>query len=232
MPCAGAWLHLDEALAETFCSIFARNRDRSESLDFRALQAFLEAFKRTDGMPGCALDRLFSVLTFVRQPLWRTPASVAGLCPIAVQEAAMYRRPSLIVLLTLFLAGCYGGPGYYESDVYTQPTTVVAGGYGFDNGYRSTYYQERRIYVAPQPRYYQPQPRYYTQPRYYGPPPGPRYYQPGRPPGYGWRNDRFRDSGGYRGDYRSNRGWEHGGGRDHGGRGDGRGRGEGRGGHR
>ncbi|WP_116818519.1 hypothetical protein [Pseudomonas savastanoi] len=147
----------------------------------------------------------------------------------------MYRRPLLITLLTLFLTGCYAGPGYYESDVYTQPTTVVGGAYAYDNGYRSTYYQEQRIYVAPQPRYY-------TQ---------PRYYQPGRPPGYGWRNDGFRGNGGFgrndgvrgnggfgrndgfRGD-RGNRGWE-----DHGGRGgrDGRdhgrgGRGDGRGGHR
>lgn len=39
----------------------------------------------------------------------------------------MYRRPLLITLLTLFLTGCYAGPGYYESDVYTQPTTVVSG---------------------------------------------------------------------------------------------------------
>ncbi|ARA79658.1 hypothetical protein ACDH60_21610 [Pseudomonas ficuserectae] len=163
----------------------------------------------------------------------------------------MYRRPLLITLLTLFLAGCYAGPGYYESDVYTQPATVVGGAYAYDNGYRSTYYQEQRIYVAPQPRYYT-QPRYYAPaPRYYAPPPVPRYYQPGRPPGYGWRNDGFRGNGGFgrndgfrgnggfgrndgfRGD-RGNRGWE-----DHGGRGgrDGRdhgrgGRGDGRGGHR
>ncbi|MCF5200039.1 hypothetical protein GIW38_21280 [Pseudomonas syringae] len=156
----------------------------------------------------------------------------------------MYRRPLLITLLTLFLSGCYAGPGYYESDVYTQPT-VVGGAYAYDNGYRATYYQERRIYVAPQPRYYT-QPRYYAPaPRYYAPPPPPRYYQPGRPPGYGWRNDGFgRNDGfrgnggfgrndGFRGD-RGNRGWD-----DHGGRGgrDGRdhgrgGRGDRRGGHR
>ncbi|WP_167378079.1 hypothetical protein [Pseudomonas floridensis] len=118
--------------------------------------------------------------------------------------------------------------------MYTQPTTVVAGGYAYDNGYRSTYYQERRIYVAPQPRYYQQ--RYYAPAlRYYAPPPQPRYYVPGRQPGYGWRNDGLRGNdgyrGNYRGDYRGNRGWDdHGGrgGRDHG-RGDGRG---GRGGHR
>lgn len=109
----------------------------------------------------------------------------------------MYRRPLLITLLTLFLTGCYAGPGYYESDVYTQPTTVVGGAYAYDNGYRSTYYQEQRIYVAPQPRYYT-QPRYYVPaPRYYAPPPVPRYYQPGRPPGYGWRNDGFRGNGGF-----------------------------------
>lgn len=152
----------------------------------------------------------------------------------------MYRRPLLITLLTLFLTGCYAGPGYYESDVYTQPTTVVSGGaYAYDNRYNATYYQERRVYVAPQPRYYT-QPRYYAPaPRYYAPPPVPRYYQPGRPPGYGWRNDGFRGNGGFgrndgfRGD-RGNRGWD-----DHGGRGgrDGRdhgrgGRGDGRGGHR
>ncbi|AAO57693.1 MULTISPECIES: lipoprotein [Pseudomonas syringae group] len=152
----------------------------------------------------------------------------------------MYRRPLLITLLTLFFTGCYAGPGYYESDVYTQPTTVVSGGaYAYDNGYNATYYQERRVYVAPQPRYYT-QPRYYAPaPRYYAPPPVPRYYQPGRPPGYGWRNDGFRGNGGFgrndgfRGD-RGNRGWD-----DHGGRGgrDGRdhgrgGRGDGRGGHR
>ncbi|RXT92864.1 hypothetical protein B1F75_14155 [Pseudomonas syringae] len=135
----------------------------------------------------------------------------------------MYRRPLLITLLTLFLSGCYAGPGYYESDVYTQPT-VVGGAYAYDNGYRSTYYQERRIYVAPQPRYYT-QPRYYAPaPRYYAPPPPPRYYQPGRPPGYGWRNDGFgRNDGfrgnggfgrndGFRGD-RGNRGWGEPGGR-------------------
>lgn len=144
----------------------------------------------------------------------------------------MYRRPLLIVLLALTLAGCYGGPGYYESDVYTQPATVVGGGYAYDNGYRSTYYQERRIYVAPQQRYY-----YAPAPRYYAPPPVPRYYQPGRPPGYGWGDNRYRGNPVYRNDPRRD---FHGGpgrpgpswGDGHGpGRGDGRG-GDGRGGYR
>ncbi|MCQ9422522.1 hypothetical protein NRB16_03135 [Pseudomonas sp. LJDD11] len=95
----------------------------------------------------------------------------------------MYRR-SLLVLLVLSLAGCYGGASYYESDVYTQPT--IARGYYDGPGY----YQERRIYVAPPPRYYgPPPPRYYApQPRYYGPPPGPRLYVPGRPPGQAWEH--------------------------------------------
>lgn len=136
----------------------------------------------------------------------------------------MYRRPLLIVLLALTLAGCYGGPGYYESDVYTQPT-YVGGGYAYDNGYRSTYYQERRIYVAPQPRYY-------------APPPVPRYYQPGRPPGYGWGDNRYRGNPGYRNPpppgYHGSPGrpgpsWGdgHGGNRGHDGRGPGRGDGHG-----
>lgn len=175
---------------------------------------------------------------FLSASYWRTPTSVAGLCPIAVREAAMYRRPLLLVLLALTLAGCYGGPGYYESDVYTQPATVVGGGYAYDNGYRSTYYQERRIYVAPQPRYYGPAPRYYA------PPPVPRYYQPGRPPGYGWGDNRYRGGNpGYRNDprrdYRGGPSWgDHGGNRGHDGRGPGRGDGrggrggDGRGGHR
>ncbi|GFM52049.1 hypothetical protein PSCICL_12370 [Pseudomonas cichorii] len=119
----------------------------------------------------------------------------------------MYRRPLLIAFLALFMTGCYAGPGYYESEVYTQPTTVVAGGYAYDNGYRSSYYQERRIYVAPQPRYYYSQPpRYYAPPpppRYYGPPPQPRYYNPGRPPGNAWRDNRFRGNDGYRNNYRN-----------------------------
>ncbi|WP_177523031.1 hypothetical protein [Pseudomonas sp. v388] len=105
--------------------------------------------------------------------------------------------------------------------MYTQPTTVVGGVYAYDNGYRSSYYQERRIYVAPQPRYYN-QPRYYQQPRYYAPPPLPRYYQPGRPPGQAWsspgrRHDGYRPHPGYRGDHRG--GWRddgHRGGRDRG----------------
>ncbi len=40
LPCAGAWLHLDEALVEMFCSIFVRKRYRPENLDFRAFRAF------------------------------------------------------------------------------------------------------------------------------------------------------------------------------------------------
>lgn len=105
----------------------------------------------------------------------------------------MYRR-SLLVLLVLSLTGCYTGSGYYESEVYTRPTVVR----GYYDG--PAYYQERRIYVAPQPRYYgPPPPRYYVpQPRYYGPPPGPRLYVPGRPPGQAWEHrgrdhDRYRD---------------------------------------
>lgn len=121
----------------------------------------------------------------------------------------MHRKSLFILFLALSLAGCYAGPGYYESEVYTQPATVVAGGYSYDNGYRANYYQERRIYVGPvsQSRYYsQPrinQPRYYfPPPRYQAPPPLPRYYQPGRPPGHGWEHNRLRGSDPYR--YRNN----------------------------
>lgn len=102
----------------------------------------------------------------------------------------MYRRSLFVLLMALSLAGCYGGSGYYESDVYTQPTVVR--GY-YDN---PGYYQERRIYVAPQPRYYgPPPPRYYAPvPRAYAPPPPPRLYVPGRGPGHGWdRHDRWDD---------------------------------------
>lgn len=162
----------------------------------------------------------------------------------------MYRKFSFVALLTLILSGCYAGPGYYESEVYTQPATVVGGAYAYDNGYRSSYYQERRVYVAPQPRYYS-QPRYYNQPRYYAPPPRyysppplPRHYQPGRPPGHAWSSpgprgpDGYRPRPGFRGEYRGGSSWrDHGhdrGGRDRGGwhrSGDHR-RGDGRGGHR
>jgi hypothetical protein len=134
----------------------------------------------------------------------------------------MYRKPSLILLLALFLSGCYGGSGYYESEVYTQPATVVGGGYVHESSYRGPYYQEQRIYVAPQPRYYSQsryygQPRYYSPPaRYYSPPPVPRYYQPGRPPGQAWgspglrNSDSYRHRSNFRGDYRGGHSW-----RDH-----------------
>ncbi|WP_241509506.1 hypothetical protein [Pseudomonas ovata] len=120
----------------------------------------------------------------------------------------MYRQSLFVLLLSLFIAGCYAGPGYYESDVYSRPDTEVRRYY--DTGYSPTYYQERRIYVAPQPRYYNPPPRVY-----YRAPPSPRYYAPGRPPGHGWDNrwrggdrDRYdrrddrRHDRGDRGDYR------------------------------
>lgn len=199
-----------------------------------------------------ALEAFFRVLSFVRRLLGeRLPASLV--CPIAVQEAAMYRRPLLLILLALSLSGCYTDSGYYESRVTALPTTdgYSRGGYAYDNG---AYYQERRIYVAPQPRYYSAPPvRYYSPPpvRYYSPPPIPRYYQPGRPPGYGWGDNRPRGGHDYRrpprNEYRGHPGrggpsWGdgHGDGRGHagpgrgGGRGDGRGGrgGDGRGGHR
>lgn len=126
----------------------------------------------------------------------------------------MYRQSLLVLLLSLFITGCYGGSSYYESDVYTRPTEVRS---YYDTGYSPTYYQERRIYVAPQPRYYNPPPRVY----YRAPPPPPRYYAPGRPPGHGWNNHwrgGDRDRHDRRPDYRSERrerGDHHRGDRDH-----------------
>lgn len=190
-----------------------------------------------------ALEGLFSVLSS-SVAVGQAPTSVAGVCTTAVQEAAMYRRTLLIVLLALSLAGCYTDSGYYSSRVTELPTTYGTSVYSYDNGYSSNYYQEQRIYVAPQPRYYSvPQVRYYSPPpvRYYAPPPVPRYYQPGRPPGYGWGDNRYRGNPGYRhpprNDFRGSPGrpgpsWGdgHGDGRGHGGPGRGGGRGDGRGG--
>gem|GEM_PF-1223228 len=114
-----------------------------------------------------------------------TPTSAAGSSSIAVQEAAMYRRSLLTVLMTLSLAGCYGG--YYESDTYTQPvySSGYSSGYVYDNyrPYGPTAYGSAVYYSSP--RYYSG-PRYYNPPRYYAPP--PRYYGPGYGggrPGYG-----------------------------------------------
>ena len=165
------------------------------------------------------------------------PTSVAGLSSLAVQEAAMYRRPLLIVVLGLILAGCYAGPGYYESDVYTQP--VYGGAYygSYDRSYRPSYY------VAP-PRYYGPRPAPYYAPRPdYGPRPMPyagRGYYRGDQGGHEGRGGHYNPSwnegrnDGDRGHGGGSRGHDNGsGGRgDHGNRGgDGRG-GDGRGGNR
>lgn len=117
----------------------------------------------------------------------------------------MYRKFLSAAAAALLLTGCYSGPGYYESEVYTQPATVTGGVYTYETGYSPAYYAERRIYVAPRPRYYS-QPRYYNSPRYYAPPPRyyappplPRHYQPGRPPGHAWGAPGPRGFDGYRG---------------------------------
>ena len=95
----------------------------------------------------------------------------------------MYRR-LLTALMTLSLAGCYGG--YYESESYTQPI--------YSSGYSSGYVYESYRPVAPvysAGAVYYSSPRYYSAPRYYAPPPRyyappPRYYGPGYGrPGYG-----------------------------------------------
>jgi hypothetical protein len=164
----------------------------------------------------------------------------------------MYRKFLSVAVTALLLTGCYSGPGYYESQVYTQPATIVGGAYTYDTGYRPSYYAERRIYVAPRPRYHS-SPRYYTAPRsyntpryyappprYYAPPPLPRHYQPGRPPGHAWNApgprgfDGYRQRPGLRGDYRGGSSWRDRGGRDgsHWHRSGDYRRGDGRGGHR
>lgn len=104
----------------------------------------------------------------------------------------MYRRPLLIVVLGLTLAGCYAGPGYYESDVYTAP---VYGGsyYGiYDHYYRPGYF-------VGSPRYYGPRPG-----PYYAPRPG---YRPGPAP-YVGRGYYRSDVGGPRG--HANPSWNNG----------------------
>lgn len=131
----------------------------------------------------------------------------------------MYRKLFSAAVTALLLTGCYSGPGYYESQVYTQPAAVTGGAYIYETGYGPAYYAERRIYVAPQPRYYT-QPRYYNSPRYYAPPPRyyappplPRHYQPGRPPGHAWSTpgrrgfDGYHQRPGLRGDYHRGPGW-------------------------
>ena len=145
------------------------------------------------------------------------PTSVAGLSSIAVREAAMYRQTLLIAVLGLTLAGCYAGPGYYESDVYTAPVPVY-GGYYYGSGGYDRYYGPG--YVIGQPRYYGSRPGYYPRG------PGPGYGRPGYGPGHG-----YAPGGGYRpgpGLRPGNTGGGHGGNQGgHGGQGGG-----GQGGHR
>ncbi|MEA9994657.1 hypothetical protein QN382_08715 [Pseudomonas sp. 10B1] len=106
----------------------------------------------------------------------------------------MYRQTLLSALLGLTLAGCYAGPGYYESDVYTAPVPVY-GGYYYGAGGYDRYYGSG--YVIGQPRYYGPRSGVYYQgghgygrPGYgNGPWPG-RGYAPGAPDyhgGFGYR---------------------------------------------
>lgn len=98
-----------------------------------------------------------------------TSASAAVPGNPAVQEAAMYPRILLVVLLGLMTSACgpyYGGGGYYRSEYYTADRYAYPG----------YYYRQDRYYVAPQPRYY-----YQTAPRYYRPAPAP-YYRPYTPP--------------------------------------------------
>lgn len=148
----------------------------------------------------------------------RLPASLVWL--LAVQEAAMYRRILLLVVLSFSLGACvpysYGdGGSYYSSEVYSSPAPAYYSGGG-------SYYSAPRYY-QPAPRYYQPAPRYYSAPRYYQA--QPRYYQSHN---RGWQgHDRGGWDGRNRGNWDNSRGHD---GRDHrGGRGDGR---DGRGGHR
>jgi hypothetical protein len=84
----------------------------------------------------------------------------------------MYRQTVFIALLGLTLAGCYAGPGYYDSDVYTAPVPVY-GGYYYGTGGYDGYYGPG--YVIGQPRYYGSRPGYY--------PRGPGYGRPGYGPG-------------------------------------------------
>jgi uncharacterized membrane protein YgcG len=144
-----------------------------------------------------------------------TPVSAAEPGTPAVQEAAMYPRILIIVLLGLLTSACapyYESDGYYRSDYYSSDRYVYPG-----------YYRQDRYYVTPQPRYYyQPAPRYYQPaPRYYRPEPAP-HYRPGPPPGrptqwqgnprhdYGNRQrydyGRDRDRQDYRNDNRGNGG--------------------------
>lgn len=129
-----------------------------------------------------------------------TPASAAVLGTLAVQEAAMYRRILLIVLLGLLTSACvpyYQSGGYYRSDYYTSDRYVYPG-----------YYRQDRYYVAPQPRYYyQPAPRYHRpypapglQPRWHG---NPRYDY-GNRQRYDYGGDRNRND--YRHERRDGRG--------------------------
>src|SRR5471032_428856 len=141
---------------------------------------------------------------------------------LAVQEAAMYRRILMLVVLSLSLGACApysygdGGSSYYSSEVYTSPAPAYYSGGG-------SYYAAPRYY-QPAPRYYQPAPRYYSAPRYYQA--QPRYYQSQN---RGWQGH---DRGGWDGHNRGN--WDNDR-RGHDGRGDhrgGRGDHDGRDGHR
>lgn len=122
----------------------------------------------------------------------------------AVQEAAMYRRLLLIVLLGLLTTACvpYEGDGYYRSEVYTADSYSYPGYY--NPGYRPYYYPYNHgYYVAPSPRYYAPPPHAYYRPmavpgynRYYpGRGPDPRYRH--GPPSYGQEWDHRNHSDGH-----------------------------------
>ena len=169
-----------------------------------------------------ALKYLFTVLLYVRQKL--TDADPRRWSSsIAVREAAMYRQTLLIALLGLTLAGCYAGPGYYESDVYTAP---VYGGYYYDGGgYYDHYYRPGYPgYVIGQSHYYGVRPGGYYP---HGPGSGRPGYGPGPYPGHGYMPRGDHGAGGY---HPGPRPGSPGGGQ-HGGRSGGGSRGGGQGGH-
>ena len=138
-----------------------------------------------------------------------TPTSAAGMGSFAVQEAAMYRRLSLLAVLGLLLTACapYGGHGYYRTDVYSVDR------YSYPGYSQPAYPYNRGYYVVPQrPRYYAPAPRYYQPappPAWHRPYPGPggydaRYRHDGPRHDGPRRPDRDRDRD--HGDWRGNRG--------------------------
>lgn len=174
----------------------------------------------------CGTGRAFACLMLCRSMTIdrRRPAPLDG--SLAVQEAAMYRRLLLIVVLGSLMAACvpYGDHGYYRNDVYTVDR------YSYRDYDRPSYSYGRGYYVVPQQRYYAPAPRYYRAApeayynnRYQGRGYDARY----RHDEHGYRDAPRRDRDGWRG---NDRGQWHDGGRDAGrGRDHGRGQDYGRG---